>query len=303
MSISSDLLRVFDGKYLPVPAASPDQGDDSQLLLITASLETNASWLLQHFARSCIGNSTGRSIGRRADSLGGGGETGAGGDRHWRAPVVFLSFVQEFQFYARSFKKTGVDVSSLIQKKSFLYIDGFSKLVCDLPPAAASESRPELYLRAENKDKWIQQIANAVAGLSKTTSYRPMVIVEGIEMLHVLGIWPVQEILDFVSDLQEIAGISVISVSGSNAVLRGATSLSQGQEALFFSLLNRASAVFSIRSLDSGYAKDVTGVIRITKGGQPSGDGKAPSIDEGEYHYFVGEGNLSGVRVFEKGHS
>ncbi len=51
------------------------------------------------------------------------------------------------------------------------------------------------------------------------------------------------------------------------------------------------------RGLDTGYAKDVSGVLRISRGA-----GTEPvetDIEEKEYLYFV-EGD-GGVRVFERG--
>jgi elongator complex protein 6 len=63
----------------------------------------------------------------------------------------------------------------------------------------------------------------------------------------------------------------------------------------------------SLRVLDTGTAKDVSGVVRITPGGAGSdgdggdGDGEQRhlSIEEREYLYFVGgDGN---ARAFERG--
>lgn len=58
-------------------------------------------------------------------------------------------------------------------------------------------------------------------------------------------------------------------------------------------LAHEAHTLFSLRLLDTGAAKDVSGVIRITRGGcRP--DGK-----DQEYLYHVG--GDGGVRVFERG--
>ncbi len=59
------------------------------------------------------------------------------------------------------------------------------------------------------------------------------------------------------------------------------------------SLAHEADTVLSLRLLDTGAAKDVTGVIRITRGGSRS-EGK-----DHEYLYHVG--GDGGVRVFERG--
>lgn len=53
----------------------------------------------------------------------------------------------------------------------------------------------------------------------------------------------------------------------------------------------------SVRELDTGSARDVSGVLRVTKGGGWEEGGEA--VEEREVLYFVG--NDGGVRVFERG--
>lgn len=57
----------------------------------------------------------------------------------------------------------------------------------------------------------------------------------------------------------------------------------------------------SLRLLDSGVARDVSGVLRITVGGQAEvqEDGDGLKWDDREVLYFVG--GDGGVRVFERG--
>jgi elongator complex protein 6 len=59
-------------------------------------------------------------------------------------------------------------------------------------------------------------------------------------------------------------------------------------------VVHEADTVLSLRLLDTGAAKDVSGVIRITHSGQT----KVRSNDR-EYLYHVG--GDGGVRVFERG--
>jgi len=55
--------------------------------------------------------------------------------------------------------------------------------------------------------------------------------------------------------------------------------------------------VFGLRGLETGVARDVSGVLRVTAGGMAEGEGEK---DEGkEVLYFVGDGG--GVEVFERG--
>ena len=61
------------------------------------------------------------------------------------------------------------------------------------------------------------------------------------------------------------------------------------------SLAHQARLILSVRELDTGVARDVSGVLRIGRGGA-GGEG---TVKEAELLYFVlGDG---GVRVFERG--
>jgi elongator complex protein 6 len=74
-----------------------------------------------------------------------------------------------------------------------------------------------------------------------------------------------------------------------------ATSLEKEHAALTLALAHEAELVISLRMLDTGTARDVSGVLRVTHGG-----GSTEHIqDERELLYFVG--GDGGVRVFERG--
>lgn len=74
-----------------------------------------------------------------------------------------------------------------------------------------------------------------------------------------------------------------------------ATTLEKDHAALLLSAAHEAEMVLSLRLLDTGTAKDVSGVVRITRGGSES----SRSVEEREYLYYVG--GDGGVRVFERG--
>ncbi len=50
----------------------------------------------------------------------------------------------------------------------------------------------------------------------------------------------------------------------------------------------------SVRGLDTGVAKDISGVLRVTRGAEAGGE-----VEEGEWLYFVG--GDGGARVLERG--
>lgn len=76
-----------------------------------------------------------------------------------------------------------------------------------------------------------------------------------------------------------------------------ATPLEISHTAFVMSLAHQARTIMSARGLDTGVAKDVSGVIRISKGaGELADEG---DIEEKECLYYVGSDG--GVRVFERG--
>lgn len=61
------------------------------------------------------------------------------------------------------------------------------------------------------------------------------------------------------------------------------------------SLAHQARLILSVRELDTGVARDVSGVLRIGKGNADGTEG----VEEAELLYLIaGDG---GVRVFERG--
>ena len=77
------------------------------------------------------------------------------------------------------------------------------------------------------------------------------------------------------------------------------TTLETNHAAFLLSISHQADFIMGLRLLDSGTARDVSGVLRVTVGNH----GAEPEIDtkleEKELLYFVaGDG---GVRVFERG--
>lgn len=75
-----------------------------------------------------------------------------------------------------------------------------------------------------------------------------------------------------------------------------ATTLEKDHASFVLSLAHEAETILSLRLLDTGIAKDVSGVVRITRGGDGGGERQ---IEEKEYLYHVG--GDGGVRVFERG--
>jgi hypothetical protein len=85
---------------------------------------------------------------------------------------------------------------------------------------------------------------------------------------------------------------AIVTLAADDPLIKEQETTLEKQHAWFaLSLAHEADTVFSLRLLDTGAAKDVSGVVRITHGGART--------ENHEYLYHVG--GDGGVRVFERG--
>ncbi|KAI9841293.1 MAG: hypothetical protein M1837_000779 [Sclerophora amabilis] len=136
----------------------------------------------------------------------------------------------------------------------------------------------------------------------------------------------VLEMLDAISSLQEHTDTLILALAADSPLLPqfnptthvtgSPTPLETAHLALLTSLAHRASLVLSCRELDTGVARDVSGILRVTKGGAgllesgitvPGDGGGAKGgrdeetdeewkeIEEGEFLYYVGGGGSGGA--------
>jgi elongator complex protein 6 len=95
--------------------------------------------------------------------------------------------------------------------------------------------------------------------------------------------------------IQKVHSTIVTLAADEPLISAQATSLEKDHAAFTLSLAHEAEMVTSLRLLDTGTARDVSGVLRVTHGGGATGFVQ----DERELLYFVG--GDGGVRVFERG--
>ncbi|KAK9448720.1 uncharacterized protein V1518DRAFT_418013 [Limtongia smithiae] len=284
MSNFPDLLRIFDGRYLPEPFLGPGEGPSRptrlsrNLLLVANAVSTNASWLLQHFSKLSLVGAVG------ADTQ-----------------VVFVSFVQNVEFHAECFKKAGVDINLHIAQKSFVFVDGSSALFNDLPAASSSISaaHTSLHLKAGLFPSWREQLQTLLerSRRGETRPRRQILCLEALDMVMALGIAGATELLNLVTELRNSADTTIVSTYSSAEMLTGYSPLAREQCMYLQGLSRQALAIFSLRPLESGYSDEVSGFLRITRGGEPTTE----VVECGEFHYFVGEGNLGSAKVFVRG--
>lgn len=92
------------------------------------------------------------------------------------------------------------------------------------------------------------------------------------------------------------ADVPLLQSTQSNAV---ATPMEIAHAAFVVGLAHQASAVVQLRMLDTGWAGDVSGVLRVSRGAGMGNEDREPNLEEKEVLYYVG-GDGS-VKVFERG--
>ena len=97
--------------------------------------------------------------------------------------------------------------------------------------------------------------------------------------------------------IQEVHS-TILSLSADYALVSGnQTPLERDHAALLLNVAHEANFIVSLRLLDTGTARDVSGILRITAGDQEVQS--LQRIEEKELLYFVG--GDGGVKVFERG--
>lgn len=146
-----------------------------------------------------------------------------------------------------------------------------------------------------------EEIQSVIKGLNAGGDAKVVLIIDGLDLLLAAGgeAVSVGEVEDLVMDLREEVHATIMALSADASLISSQqTPLETNHAALVLGMAHQADFIMSLRLLDTGTARDVSGVIRITLGeGAHIGDGQ--QLEEKELLYFVrGDG---AVKVFERG--
>ncbi|KAJ5475447.1 hypothetical protein N7539_007734 [Penicillium diatomitis] len=116
------------------------------------------------------------------------------------------------------------------------------------------------------------------------------------------------EMADWVMGLQQHAHATVLTIAADSPLIHNAatnvhgdcTPIETEHAALALGLAHRARTVMQLRMLETGAARDVSGVLRISRGGGWNAEAKH-SLDEKELLYYIQRDG--GLRVFGRGES
>ncbi|KAK6341897.1 hypothetical protein TWF730_001383 [Orbilia blumenaviensis] len=144
-------------------------------------------------------------------------------------------------------------------------------------------------------------IKSALQGVSTTSANKPKLVVEGLEVLLAAAGVDVGTVEDLIYDLREISSTTTILLPSDSVLIHTSptsTPLELSHANLVISLGHTADAILSLRLLDTGVAKDISGVLRVTRGAGNLAGTTAGVVEEKEMLYYESD---AGVRIFARG--
>ncbi|CUS08824.1 unnamed protein product [Tuber aestivum] len=210
------------------------------------------------------------------------------------APILLLSLTHERAFHSDGLRKLGVPLQHLDRSGKYTFLG-----IADLPLMGGGAVSDVVLGAVESA-----RAAGDGRGL--------LVVIESPDILLQTGGGSYSGVMDLVLRVLEVvmprpasyyllphrltyptcrmSEHTIVSVNVDEALMRD-----EEHAAFVIGLGHVARRVFGLRGLETGVARDVSGVLRITTGGAEEGD-----VDGGkEVLYFVGDGG--GVEVFERG--
>ncbi|KAK6353366.1 hypothetical protein TWF696_005334 [Orbilia brochopaga] len=149
--------------------------------------------------------------------------------------------------------------------------------------------------------KQLDVIKAAVQAFPAKTA-RPRVIIEGLDIIMSATGIDVARIEDFIYELREITSTMAVLLPADPPLVHttaSSTPLEISHANLLVSLGHAADAILSLRLLDTGVAKDVSGVLRVTRGAGNLWRGAgAGAVEEKELLYHEAD---AGVKIFARG--
>lgn len=154
------------------------------------------------------------------------------------------------------------------------------------------------------KSLHLADVATTIKSVTNS-NFNGLIILDGLDFLCAsqpdIGVLQLQ---DFLSTVRELSQAVVLTCSTDTPLLHnrheGATSLERDHAALLSTVAHQSSWIFQSRGLDTGTARDITGVLRISCGPDYADEvDETRGLDDGEWLYQIkGDG---GVEMWTRG--
>ncbi|MCJ1274474.1 hypothetical protein MMC21_002270 [Puttea exsequens] len=238
----------------------------SSLTLLTSTLGATSNWLVLRFIHAAL-----KDYGR------------GGGDGRQETRIVLVSWLRDANFWREGGRKLGID------SQRIWVLDALSN---DIGINASSLAATEHAIIA----------AITTPRKAPADSARIILILDGLDFLLAASACPTIQVIDFANALREHVHATVVTTLADSPLIQSPSiPLEISHSAFVMSMAHQARIIMSVRELDSGGAKDVSGVLRISRGGAWLQEEEIENeMTEGqEVLYFMG--GDGGVRVFERG--
>ncbi|UNI24376.1 hypothetical protein JDV02_010127 [Purpureocillium takamizusanense] len=288
---------------------------EAALVVLTSVLGASTNWLVQRFLYSLLRHHRPRGEGSGEGRNDNGDDVG----------VVLVSFMRDGAFWRDGASRLGLDLDALRRAGRFAFVDGLTGLF--VPPVAAAAAQPDAKSEDQQRDRILRSprlddVGRGIeAALAEVRARRTVLVVDQIDAL-LAACNPSDTVTslsvgNMLLSLRERVHATILTLAADDPLLHPQnTSLEREHAALALSHVHAAHTVMALRRLDTGAARDVSGVVRITARGGDGGGGGGVDDEAGagvegqgmpateaegdaEYLYYVaGDG---GVRVFERG--
>ncbi|KAI1325667.1 hypothetical protein F5Y16DRAFT_422614 [Xylariaceae sp. FL0255] len=301
-SQSSQVDRVMALRTPPLLEAHLRLPHETSLILLSGVLGSSTNWLVHRYLYSLLASAP-SSTSDAASSLS--GLERQHGDEsvktHTAVSVVLVSFLRDYGFWKEGSRRLGLDLDLAIKKRSFAFVDGLTGLFVPATGNGSTQIPGIRVLTAATTENFRRTVENAVVEVQRgVPETQTLIIIDQPDLLLAASSEAVssQSLRDAIMDLREKVHSCIITVSADEPLISAHSSTLEKEHAsLALSLAHDADLIISLRNLETGVAKDVSGVLRITPGGDNDETGTA--IEERELLYHIG--GDGGVRVFGRG--
>ncbi|KAL8654769.1 MAG: hypothetical protein Q9210_001302 [Variospora velana] len=236
------------------------------LTLITSVLGASANWIVQRHISAALKPQPLASVKEGTD-----------------VEIVLISWLRGSEFWGEALKKLGLGFAT---DERITFFDAL---------------RSGLGLQGSLVE--VEEVLCASIDGSKAVGTRVLLILDGLDFLLAATEANVEDVLDMTGELREHVHATIVSATADYPLIQAhRTPVEINHAALMMGIAHQARTIWGVRELDTGSARDVTGVLRITRGATSEED-TAPeggeNVEETELLYFIqGDG---GARVFERG--
>ncbi|KAI1001692.1 hypothetical protein K3495_g6508 [Podosphaera aphanis] len=208
--------------------------------------------------------------------------------------VVLVSCLRDAAFWIEGAQRLGLDLARLSRARKFVCVDALDSLYL---AGANGGPCPGVVTAGA---RLAQVVAAVRAAMLTLDAERVLLVVDGVDVLLAAEeSLTAATLAGSLMELREDVYGTVLALAADAPLVTSLqTPLEREHAAFLLSMMHQADVVMSLRMLDTGTARDVTGVIRITIGDGYM-DASEHGLEDKELLYFVG-GDGS-VKMFERG--